>query len=336
MAHDLHIENGKTSMFYYGAQPWHGLGTRLSSPATAAEAIHAAKLDWQVTKHELHAVEKGGNFGIPLKNKYAIVPAHRWRQPDCPVFGIVGSGYTLLQNREAFEFFDPIVGEGAAIYHTAGALGDGERVWILAKLPTSIVVAENDIADKYLLLSNSHDGTSSVQIKFTPIRVVCNNTLTMALKTGPTIRVSHTRELKERLEKARRALKLVNTHYEHIENVFKKMVTIKIDEARLQVYLRLVFPSPGDPEDHKALERVEKDRTSAARLFESGLGNSAKPIAGTLWAAYNGITELVDHTSKGRARIDHLEQIWFGDGYYLKARAFEIAKTQVNEWPPQN
>ena len=200
----------------------------------------------------------------------------------------------------------------------------------------SVEKAENDIADKYLLLSNSHDGTSSVQIKFTPIRVVCNNTLTMALKTGPTIRVSHTRELKERLEKARRALKLVNTHYEHIENVFKKMVTIKIDEARLQVYLRLVFPNPGDPEDHKALERVEKDRTSAARLFESGLGNSAKPIAGTLWAAYNGITELVDHTSKGRARIDHLEQIWFGDGYYLKARAFEIAKTQVNEWPPQN
>src|ERR1051326_2621001 len=329
VAHQLHIQNDRTSMFFYGEAPWHGLGIELDSPATAAQAIEAANLNWEVVKIPLFLEDRKHRHPVP--KKFGIVPKHRWGKEDCSVFGIVGSSYTPLQNREAFAFFDPIVGEGAAIYHTAGALGDGERVWILAKLPKSITVAKGDIADQYLLLSNSHDGTGSVQIKFTPIRVVCNNTLPMGLRSGPTIRVSHTRDLKERLEKARKTLALINTHYETIEAVFKAMVKIQIDEARLKLYLHLVFPDPADTEDKKALVRVERDRTVAAECFRSGLGNTVKPVAGTLWAAYNGITEFVDHRTARSGRV-HLEQIWFGDGYYLKARAFEFAKKQMLAW----
>jgi phage/plasmid-like protein (TIGR03299 family) len=178
MAHNICIQNGEASMFYVDEVPWHGLGTKLEGPATAQEAISAAKLDWPVIKIPLYAGGDGERkHRVP--DRFAIVPAHRWGREDCPAFGIVGNDYTPLQNHEAFDFFDSIVGEKAAIYHTAGALGDGERIWILARLPTDIHVA-GDAVNKYLLLSNTHDGNNSVQAKFTPIRVVCENTLTMA------------------------------------------------------------------------------------------------------------------------------------------------------------
>jgi phage/plasmid-like protein (TIGR03299 family) len=193
MAHELEIRNGEASMFYVNEVPWHGLGTRLSGPATAAEAIKAAKLDWTVAKVPLYAVQ--GETSVRVPDAYGVIREDLWGQPACPVLGIVGKHYTPLQNAEAFTFFDPIVGQNAAIYHTAGAIRDGERIWLLAKLPSQIVVVGDDVADKYLLLSNSHDGGSAVQVKFTPVRVVCNNTLTLALSSGPTIRVAHTRNM---------------------------------------------------------------------------------------------------------------------------------------------
>ena len=133
-------------------------------------------------------VKTGQNYR-KAEDKYMMMRADQLEKG--PEFGIVSSDYTPLQNLEAFNFFDDIVGQGAAIFHTAGALGKGERVWILAKLPDSIRIIGDDVCDKYLLLSNSHDGRSSVQMKFTPIfAVVCQNTLTMALNQGRTVRIS--------------------------------------------------------------------------------------------------------------------------------------------------
>ncbi len=328
----IHIENGKASIMYFGRKPWHGLGQELDHPATAEEAISAANLDWEVVKQPLYA--GGDGFAYRVDGTFAVVPAHRWGSEECPVFGIVGADYTPLQNRDAFRFFDPIVGEQAAIYHTAGALGDGERIWILAKLPGSIKVADQDISDKYLLLSNSHDVVSSVQIKFTPIRVVCWNTLTMALSKGPTIRVAHTQDVEERLKHARRALKLIVDHYGEIEKTFKAMAVVEMTPGRLHEYLTTVFPDPADPTDKRGWRRTVQNRENAAHLFVHGKGNNLRGVAGSLWAAYNGITEFVDHKHTRRTPKEHLESIWFGDGYLLKARAFEIAKDRMTAWRP--
>ena len=328
----IFIDDGKASLMYVGQEPWHGLGTKLEHPATAAEAIEAANLEWTVKKVPLYAW--GDGIAYPLKDQFTVVPEHLWGQAKCPTFGIVGANYTPLQNREAFDFFDPIVGEEAAIYHTAGALDDGRRIWLLAKLPSDIVITEKDITNKYLLLSNSHDGSGSVQIKFTPVRVVCHNTLTQALQEGDNaIRVPHTRDIKERLRVARQSLKLIHTEYDRIERDFRAMVQVGVDDTRLSAYLKMVFPDPTKTKDLRAFAQVEKDRARARVLFERGKGNDLPGVAGTLWAAYNGIVEMVDHGRNRRTPDQHLEHIWFGNGYSLKMRAFEMAKKQAEgEW----
>jgi len=239
------------------------------------------------------------------------------------------------QNWDAFGFFDNIVGKGAAIYHTAGALGKGERIWILAKLPSYIQVIGDDITEKYLLLSNSHDGKASVQIKFTPIRVVCQNTLTMALREGPTLRVPHTKDLHKRLKQAEHLLGIIHSHYDNIEKIFKKMVRIKMNDKRSSEYFGMVFPDPRNLDDEVGHVRAKNQRLWAEYLAWNGQGNYMHGVTGTLWAAYNGVTELIDQCKSTQSRQTddrRLNSLWFGDGYQIKARAFRIAHQKVQEW----
>lgn len=315
------------SMMYCGEVPWHGLGTPLDRPATAQEAIHAAELDWEVTKQRLFA---GG--AVPVKDRFAIIRKDLFEKGEGPVFGIVGSAYTPLQNRDAFRFFDPIVGENAAIYHTAGALGSGERIWILAKLPDNIQVVKDDITEKYLLLSNSHDGMSAVQIKFTPIRVVCQNTLTMALNYGRTLRITHFPDIHRRLEQAHQILGIIRTTYSTIEESFKAMAKVMMDESRLQTYFKDVLPDPRNKEDEKAIKRVNEWRGEFRRLFEEGLGSKEKDVHGTLWAAYNGVAEFVDYRPTQSNPSNRLKRIWFGQGAAVKVRAFQMAENRMRMW----
>ena len=330
MAHELEIRNGDASMFYVGDVPWHGLGTKLDKPATAAEAIKAAKLDWRVRKVPLYAIENGVQSSV--RNTFGIVRDDLWGNPDCPVLGIVGQDYTPLQNEDAFAFFDPIVGRNAAIYHTAGVLRDGQRIWILAKLPTDIVVSRDDVAERYLLLSNSHDGESSVQIKFTPIRVVCQNTLTMALSEGGAIRVSHTPDMAKRLERARDMMGLIDRRYEEIGETFQQMCRVRMDHDRLSEYLGDVFPDPKEIEDRAAFKRVWQNRSLAEWFFDEGQGNKSHGVRGTLWAAYNGVTELVDHRQTSQSDDRRLDSLWFGNGYLTKSRAFKVAHQKLEAW----
>ncbi len=344
MAHELHIQDGKASMMYVGDEPWHGLGTKLNKPATAEEAIQAANLDWEVVKRPLYAIGNGCLY--PIKDNVAILRGGNPGEPDGPVFGVLGKDYTPLQNREAFAFFDSIVGQGAAIYHTAGALGKGERVWMLAKLPGTIQVVGDDVADKYLLLSNSHDGSSSVQVKFTPIRVVCQNTLTMALNRGRTIRIRHAPDVHQRLQQATELLGIVTETFSGIEKSFQAFARLQMDTKRLDEYLKLVFPdSPGMSSDSEAassagraaasslaeqrrqvaMERVLTHRRWSRYFFEKGKGMDLPGTRGTLWAAYNGVTEYIDHKQTGLNGERRLASIWFGNGYQAKVRAFRVA-----------
>ena len=239
----------------------------------------------------LYAKHHRGETLVP--DKYAMMRSDRMQGADTAILGVVGTQYEPIQNRDAFRFFDPIVGKDAAIYHTAGSLGQGERIWILAKLPGEIRIADDDITHKYLLLYNSHDGSGAAQVKFTPVRVVCQNTLMMALKGDPLMRIAHTRGVSVRMEEVQEAIVFITSTYDAIAEKFHRLAVVSVNKERLDQYVERVLPL--SKTDERRRKKTEQHRREVKTLFESGRGNDAEKVKGTLWAAYNGITEFADH-----------------------------------------
>jgi len=318
MAHNINITGGRASMMYVGEVPWHGLGVRLDKPATAAEAIQAANLDFTVEKVAIKT--EPGDFPVP--RYYATV-----RTDTKAVLGVVGSRYTPIQNRDAFVTFDALVGADEAIYHTAGVLGEGERIWILAKLPDYIRVKGDDVVEKYLLLSNTHDGSSPVRVKLTPIRVVCQNTLSVALSgSEQEVRIRHTNGAGAKLAHAHEILGLTNHLYDQLATIFKGMAQKRFDRLEADRYVTGVFRN--DPPILSS-ERLKPVHDKIFELMETGSGSGES--RGTLWGAYNAVTEYVDHVRRSRVLDDrHLNSVWFGRGERIKKRALQLATKLIS------
>jgi phage/plasmid-like protein (TIGR03299 family) len=199
--------------------PWHGLGTIVKDALTADEALTQSGQDWLVEKVPMEMTWDGKQVFIP--GRFITV-----RNRDGRALGVVKSEYTPLQNHEAFSFFDEIVSRKEAIYETAGVLNDGARVWILARLPGEIYVktrrGAEDITNKYVVIANSHDGSTGVQAKVTPIRVVCNNTLTAAMRGG-SFNVRHTKNVADRVQQAAKVMGFTNKMYEQLQVAYQSM-----------------------------------------------------------------------------------------------------------------
>jgi phage/plasmid-like protein (TIGR03299 family) len=295
------------------SSPWHNLGIELNHPKTAREAIKMAGLDYTVMKKMIE-------FNPGLKqDTYATV-----RTDTHDILGVVNKSYKLIQNIDAFTFFDDLVAENEAIYETAGVLGKGECIWILAKLPGYINVHGNDMVNKYLLLTNSHDGSSHVRVKLTPIRVVCNNTLTAALQGAGEVQISHTPNSAQDLEQAGAMLGLSNYLYEQLEVMFNSMAARKITDGQLRDYVQALVP---DNEETENTARTENIRNSVLQLHESGRG--AHLARGTWWGAFNSVAEYTDHMMLDEDSNTRLNSIWFGRGEQLKLKAFRLAEKML-------
>ena len=323
MSHNLEQVDGQTSMFYTGQVPWHQLGRRLDKPATAAEAMEAANLDYTVVKKPLKAIIHNRHFA-DVPNAFATV-----RTDTNVVLGIVGSRYEAVQNRDAFSFFDPLVGSdrSEAIYHTAGVLGRGEKIWLLAKLPDYIKVGKkNDPVEKYVLLYNSHDGSSHIRVKMTPVRVVCSNTLTAALQgSDAEVRIKHTQSAQDRLQEASKVLELTNQLYKELDYIFNRMSLRKVTSQQLVDYVKALVPDNPEAENNT---RTENIRNHILYLHDDI--PEAKMHKGTLFGALNAISEYTDHNSDQKDPNKQLRSIWFnGSGEMLKQRAFKLAESML-------
>ncbi len=298
-----------------GKSPWHDLGSELISPATAREAIEAAGLDFTVIKRPLKEVLKLNHPTTDVSARWATV-----RTDTGDVLGIVGGTYEPIQNKDAFTFFDNLVGTDEAIYETAGVIDRGRRIWILAKLPGYIKVRGTDIVSKYLLLSNSHDGSSHVQVKLTPIRVVCNNTLNAALRGNGEVQIHHSLNAAEDLKQALSLLGLSNSLYKELDAIFNRMALKKITEKQLMTYVMTLIPDIEGDQDITEIQRTQK---AVLELHESGHG--ADLCRGTIWGAFNAVTEYADHAMEDNPNT-RLESIWSGRGEQLTMKAFQLAE----------
>ena len=318
MAHNLN----EGRMFYVKEVPWHGIGTKLEKPATAAEAIAAARLDYKIESKSIHTED-----GVLIDGKKATV-----RVDTQKPLGIVGDRYQIIQNVEAFSFFDVVVGEGQAIYHTAGALGSGERIWILAKLPENMMIAREDVVEKYLVLMNSHDGSTSLRMYFTPVRVVCQNTLTASLKDARDgISIRHIGDVKSKIDEARRALRIAVDYYAQFEQIAKQLVGVDMKVDMVEDYFdSLLFGDNPKAKESKILQNRKEDLLG---LFEHGAGNDNVEVRHTMWAAYNAVTEYMDHHKNFRGEKSdpsvRLKNIWFGSSAYMKNKAYALALQKV-------
>ncbi len=315
----MHLQIPRTPSPYpdVGPSPWHNLGTELDNPASAREAIEAAGLDYTVVKKPLIEV-------MELNNPLDI--SERWvtvRTDTGDVLGVVGDTYEPIQNRDAFTFFDHLVRAGEATYETAGLIGRGERVWVLARLPGYIKVHGKDLVAKYFLLTNSHDGSSLVRAKLTPVRVVCNNTLTAALQGAGEVHIQFTLKPAEGKKQALSLLGLSNSLYDQLDTTLNQMSLTKISDEQLLNYVKALVPDNEADEENAKNQGI---RGAVLELYESGQG--ANLSRGTLWGAFNCVTEYTDHEMEGNPAT-RLESIWFGRGEQLKIKAFRLAESMM-------
>lgn len=342
MAHNINFNErtGKYSFFSVQQKAWHNLGQIVSDYPTSHEAILHAGLDYEVAKSPIYTKGSGiietangteiGHNELEVPNYFANI-----RTDNNAVLGVVGKDYQIVQNREAFNFFDAIVGGGEGIlYETAGALGNGERIFITAKLPDYIRVGKgDDVTEKYIFLTTSHDGSGSITAAFTPIRVVCQNTLNASLRTMTNVvRIKHTSGAKQRIEDAHKIMGLANTLSNQLEGIFNNWAKIKVTDPEVKKLIQLALcPNKetfdllkkGAQEEISTLfKNTVEDAFAYAMTSDTQLMETTK---GTLFGAYNAVTGYYQNVRNYKNDEAKLQSIVLGGTAQIKSqKAFEL------------
>lgn len=336
--HDLSLmSNGEAEMFYVGETPWHGLGVKLDSPATSAEAIEFAHLDWEVETQQIYRRTTEETLH-KVPDAFALV-----RTDNGTVLNRCVSGkYEPLQNSQAFQFFDDVIGQGQAVYHTAGALRDGRIVWIMAKMPESYEIVKGDQIDKYIVLSTSHDGSQSLQISTTPIRVVCANTLRVAeSRAKHTYRMKHTASIHDRVVEAREALELSNVYFNQMMQGLERLVQVTMTANDVSRFADAVMNV--DPEAEKIHTYKDNARTQIFELFYTGRGQDIAGVRDTAYAGFNAVTEYLDNyqyvnapnagQTSVQAQDRRLYKTWFARGQDTRNKAYRLLQKFTTDGP---
>ena len=307
------------NMFSVKERPWHKLGTVLEEAPSIQEGIKLAGLDWKVS---LRPIISNDDDQVKIDSHKIIV-----REDNKTPLGIVGKSYQPLQNEDAFNWFEPFVDNGLATLETAGSLLNGKRVFILAKIKSDdMEIQKNDIVEKYILLSNAHDGGQALRVGYTPIRVVCNNTLTAAIKSKQSqlIRLTHKGDIVNNLNDLRETFDLINQQFITTEEKYKELVKKDINSNDLKKYVRQVFSSRKLEDlinNYEEKEQIEAERKRLLARVEEIF--DLEPVHNG-WTMYNSVNYYLNH-ERGKDLEKRYNSMWFGVNKSLDNRALALA-----------
>lgn len=324
MSHNLNFNSntGRHSFFSVKEKAWHGLGQIVHDYPTSAEAIIHAGLNYQVEKQSIFTVAK------EVKTHFATV-----RTDTAQILGVVGSKYEIVQNETAFVFFDSLVQDGGIQYETAGALGNGERIFITAKMPEVLRIGRNDDIEQYIFLTTSHDGSGSIMAAFTPVRIVCNNTLNAALRDhSNAVYIKHTANAEEKLKEAARIISISKTTGEMLEQIFNQWAKVRINDAETKKLIQLAMAPNTEvfkaiAEGNTAFEFSRQFEDVCGQVFDYAFTADTQQMpttAGTLYGAYNAVTGYYQNVNEYKTEDHRLKSIMFGTALDRTKKAFEI------------
>ena len=300
------------TMFYVRETPWHGLGTRVEEAPTSADALRLAGLDWRVEQQP-----------VTLADGTAI-PGYRANvcSTDKKVLGVVSDRYKIVQNEDAFSFTDELIG-GDVRYETAGSLSGGKRVWLLAKMPAEKIAG--DEVDPYLCFSNTHDGSGSIRVCMTPIRVVCNNTLNLAMNTARrSWATCHTGDMETKMQEARICLEMAGKYMDDLAVYADQLANTRVTDDQIQQILNEMFPVEEDAGSRKKTT-VEKAKEEFMVCY---LRPDIAKFLGTAWGVVNAMSDMVCHSEPRRKSDTYRENNWgrIMDGHKMIDRTVELVR----------
>jgi phage/plasmid-like protein (TIGR03299 family) len=303
------------TMAYAGELPWHGLGTKVPADLAPAQMLEKAGLDWTVQKFPAFATigEKQVNVGWSALT----------RSSDDRILGVVSNDWNPVQNHEAFQFFDEYCRAGDMEMHTAGSLKDGQIVWALAKVKDSFELFKGDQVDSYLLFTNPHKFGQCIDVRFTPIRVVCNNTLTLSLSQHSDRVVKKNHRTVFDANEVKQTLGIATEKLAKYKEMAAFLGSKKYNDESVTQYFNRIFPVIAyNKEKGPQRKDLSKSATRALEVLETQPG--ARFAEGSWWQAFNAVTYLTDHEI-GRTADTRLQSAWFGANKNLKIKALETA-----------
>ncbi|MDB5144565.1 MAG: alpha/beta hydrolase [Mucilaginibacter sp.] len=342
MAHNINYneQTGKHSFFSVKEKAWHNLGQIISDYPTSAEAIKHAGLNYHVEKRPLFTYDTENFTGDPdtdiiipeieVPDFFATV-----RTDTDEILGVVGNDYEVVQNVNAFDFFDAIVGgKDGILYETAGALGKGERIFITAKLPDYIRIGRDDLIEQYLFLTTSHDGYGSITAAFTPIRIVCQNTLNAALRNhSHSIKIRHTASAVDRLKQAHQLLGVTNLLANELEEVFNNWSKIRITDNAVKRLIQVAMAPNKEVLQNLQNGKIDELSTNynnmVSSVMEYALINPTQQevtTKGTLFGAYNAVTGYFQNVRNYKDDESKFKSIMYGTGLQRSQTAFDLCK----------
>lgn len=317
MAHMI-LEND--TMFSTVETPWHRLGTVLPKAPTIEEAMVAAGLDWKVKMCNLQAL---GEDGLVIPSQGEIIHRAVMREDTKAILGVVGPSWTPLQNREAFDFFNPFLQDGSVQLETAGSLRNNKYVWVLGKvINCEGEVIKNDPINRYVLLCHGHDGTMAVRVGYTDVRVVCQNTMNMAFnsKASQLIRIKHSAKVQENLTNVQAVMDIVGNEFRANLQQLAKLTRKNINQNDIKKFVHVNFFNSEDlTSSNKKMSNYTDMVGTINRLIETGKGSDIQGVRGTAYGLLNAATEYLTHEAQTSDET-RLNSLWFGDNSRLNAK----------------